>query len=146
MAKTDNLDDYLADLADGIRSKKGTSEPINPQDFSTEIESIEGGGSGGGSSASTIEYISVEGKDLLEWGEVFSITAFLVKMPTEIVPISLLITMGENVNDAKAFAIDPTMSFDFQGERMTIADFYVSMGVDLSTYNRIAKEQFYSLE
>lgn len=44
MAKTDNLTDFLVDLADAIRSKKGTTEPINPQDFSAEIASIESGG------------------------------------------------------------------------------------------------------
>ena len=48
MAKTDNLDDFLVDVADAIRAKKGTSDLINPQDFSTEIESIEGGGGSGG--------------------------------------------------------------------------------------------------
>lgn len=44
MAKTDNLTDFLTDVADAIRAKKGTTEPINPQDFSAEIESIESGG------------------------------------------------------------------------------------------------------
>lgn len=44
MAKNDNLTDYLTDLAEGIRAKKGTTEPINPQDFRKEIESISGGG------------------------------------------------------------------------------------------------------
>jgi hypothetical protein len=43
MAKTNNLTDFLTDLADGIRSKKGTSIAINPQDFRSEIESIETG-------------------------------------------------------------------------------------------------------
>lgn len=43
MAKTDNLTDFLTDVADAIREKKGTSEPINPQDFASEIASIEGG-------------------------------------------------------------------------------------------------------
>lgn len=47
MAKNDNLKDFLTDLADAIREKKGTSDPINPQDFSTEIASIETGGGGG---------------------------------------------------------------------------------------------------
>lgn len=47
MAKNDNLTDYLTDLADGIRAKKGTTDPINPQDFRKEIESISGGGNGG---------------------------------------------------------------------------------------------------
>ena len=44
MAKNDNLKDFLADLADAIREKKGTSDPINPQDFTSEIASIETGG------------------------------------------------------------------------------------------------------
>lgn len=43
MAKTDNLTDFLTDVANAIREKKGTTEPINPQDFSTEIASIESG-------------------------------------------------------------------------------------------------------
>lgn len=41
MAKTDNLQDYLKDIADTIRTKKGTSGAINAQNFSSEIESIE---------------------------------------------------------------------------------------------------------
>ena len=44
MAKTDNLTDLLTDVADAIREKKGTNEKINPQNFSEEIRSIEGGG------------------------------------------------------------------------------------------------------
>lgn len=46
MAKNNNLTDFLTDIADAIREKKGTSEPINPQDFSAEIASIETGGNG----------------------------------------------------------------------------------------------------
>lgn len=48
MAKTDNLQDYLTDLANAIREKKGTTGLINPQDFASEIASIETGGDGGG--------------------------------------------------------------------------------------------------
>lgn len=40
MAKDNNLGDYLTDIADAIRAKKGTSEPINAQDFASEITSI----------------------------------------------------------------------------------------------------------
>ena len=42
MAKTDNLTDFLTGVADAIRTKKGTTEKINPQNFETEIGSIEG--------------------------------------------------------------------------------------------------------
>lgn len=47
MAKNDNLTDFLTDVADAIREKKGTTEPINPQDFASEIASIESGGGNG---------------------------------------------------------------------------------------------------
>lgn len=60
MAKTDNVKDFCKDIADSIRAKKGTSDLINPQDFSKEIMSIEGGGGSGGS-GNTIEYRDVRG-------------------------------------------------------------------------------------
>lgn len=47
MSKQDNLTDFLTDVADAIREKKGTTEKINPQNFSEEIRGIESGGDGG---------------------------------------------------------------------------------------------------
>ena len=44
MSKADNLKDFLTDVADAIRLKKGSTDLINPQDFSAEIASISGGG------------------------------------------------------------------------------------------------------
>ena len=44
MAKNDNLKDFLTDVANAIREKKGTTDLINPQDFSAEIASIQSGG------------------------------------------------------------------------------------------------------
>lgn len=38
MAKNDNLKDFLTDVANAIRNKKGTTALINPQDFSNEIK------------------------------------------------------------------------------------------------------------
>lgn len=40
MSKANNLTDFLTDTANAIRSKKGTTAKINPQDFAVEIESI----------------------------------------------------------------------------------------------------------
>lgn len=45
MGKQDNLRDYLADLYQGIKTKKPNASR-NPQDFRSEIESIEVGGGG----------------------------------------------------------------------------------------------------
>ena len=41
MAKNDNIIDFLGDVADAIREKKGTAEPIAAQNFADEIKSIE---------------------------------------------------------------------------------------------------------
>ena len=43
MSKTDNLHDFLVDIADAVRSKTGKTEPINAQNLSSEIRSIESG-------------------------------------------------------------------------------------------------------
>lgn len=44
MARIDTLSNYLTDVADAIRVKKGTSDPISAEDFDTEIENLPGGG------------------------------------------------------------------------------------------------------
>ena len=44
MSKDNNLHDFLQDVADAIKEKKGSNEPINAQNFANEIRSIEGGG------------------------------------------------------------------------------------------------------
>lgn len=41
MAKNDNLEDFLISIANAIRTKKGTTEPILAQDFETEITNIQ---------------------------------------------------------------------------------------------------------
>lgn len=58
MAKNDNLKDFVTDVADAIREKKGTTDLINPQDFSAEIKSIESNGGGSGESGDWV-YFSV---------------------------------------------------------------------------------------
>lgn len=40
MAKNNNLTDFLTGIANAIRTKKGTTAPINPQDFEDEISGI----------------------------------------------------------------------------------------------------------
>ena len=80
MGKSNNLDDFLTDLANTIREKKGTNEPINAQDFSSEIASIQSGGDifgfdrigytlANADFAKDIEY-SIEVKNKWESGEI----------------------------------------------------------------------------
>lgn len=47
MAQNDNLNEFLVGVADSIREKKGTTDPINPQNFAAEISTISGSGEGG---------------------------------------------------------------------------------------------------
>ena len=65
MAKTDNLTDFLVDVADAIREKKGTSDPINPQNFSDEIRAFEIGG--GGSATKWTGHADAEGLRAIGW-------------------------------------------------------------------------------
>ena len=44
MAKNDNVQDLLRDIAEAIREKTGSTSLINPQDFSSKILSIQSGG------------------------------------------------------------------------------------------------------
>ena len=72
MSKQDNLHDYLSDIADAVREKKGTNEKINAQNLSSEIRSIESGGEitevytfaetmvSYGSSAASVKHIDVQ--------------------------------------------------------------------------------------
>ena len=46
MAKNNNLQDFLTDIANAIRTKTGTTNPINAQDFSDKILNIPTGGGG----------------------------------------------------------------------------------------------------
>lgn len=68
MAKNDNLTDFLTDVADAIRAKKGTTDKINPQDFAAEIASIEGGG-GTPSASSWTGHADAEGLRAIGWTE-----------------------------------------------------------------------------
>ena len=45
MARTDSLPHFLSDVADAIRTKKGSEDTIQASDFDTEIENLPGGGS-----------------------------------------------------------------------------------------------------
>lgn len=46
MARTNNLTNFLTDVADAIKTKKGDSTPILASDFDTEIENLPSGGGG----------------------------------------------------------------------------------------------------
>lgn len=67
MAKNNNLNDFLTDIADAIRLKKGTTENINPQKFSSEIASIYDGSDISGESLGDVNYIDYDGTILYSY-------------------------------------------------------------------------------
>lgn len=62
------LKTYLTGIADAIRTKKGTTDPINAQNFASEIESIESGGGLTGYSPNTSNLTATFRWGLLEDG------------------------------------------------------------------------------
>lgn len=65
MAKNDNLTDFLTDVANAIRAKKGTTDKINPQDFADEIASIK---SEEGVSVNRVTYLRRIGDGYIDTG------------------------------------------------------------------------------
>ena len=63
MSKENNLTDFLTDVADAIREKKGTTDKINPQDFSDEIKGIKT------SSSIWTGHVDVEGLKAIGWDD-----------------------------------------------------------------------------
>jgi hypothetical protein len=61
MSKDNNLHDFLQDVADAIKEKKGSNDAINAQDFSDEIKNLPSGGSG------CTGHADVEGLKAIGW-------------------------------------------------------------------------------
>ena len=168
MAKTDNLTDFLVDLAEGIRAKKGTTEPITPQGFRKEIESISGGG---GASESSIEYLDVRAVDS-EIKTLILNLSFLSKIPQNVEMggnPSTTINAGvapsagwgalyeKYIDDAAkreialsavtACSIDLSTDVIIMGQFITINDIFTMYGMSeyIDSIPRITKEQFYDL-
>jgi hypothetical protein len=104
MSKANNLSEFLTDVANAIRSKKGTTALINPQDFSAEIESIPSGGGGGSASTSSgsVRFLDYDGTVLHAYTpEEFAALSTMPELPTR----EGLVCQGWNrdIEDAKAY-------------------------------------------
>ena len=76
MADTSNLSQFLGDVADAIRTKKGTTDPIPAANFDTEIESIPTG--------SVVEKVVVEANQIIEEETVVKIESTPITEPVVI--------------------------------------------------------------
>ena len=135
MAKTDNLTDFLTDIADAIREKKGTTGAINPQDFSSEIASIESGG--GGSSAVTppsysdVNFYDYDGTILYSYTkEQFLALSAMPELPTR----EGLICQGWNYRWGEA------VSYVTNYGKLNVGAMYITDDGDTRLYIRIATE------
>ena len=130
MAKTDNLTDFLTDVANAIREKKGTTETINPQDFSSEIASIESGAVAS-ASVSDVNFYDYDGIILHSYTkEQFLELSSMPELPTR----EGLICQGWNwtLDDAKEYVADYGM--------LNIGTMYITDDGDTRLYIRIASE------
>ena len=96
MSKQNNLTDFLTDVANAIRAKKGSTDLINPQNFSAEIAALSGGL---GVIEMTETTATIEPNKVYIWGMVESLD----------------ITLGSSTDDSDFFAFrfrcsKPTMT------------------------------------
>lgn len=140
MAKNDNLKDFLTDVADAIREKKGTTDAINPQDFSAEIASIETGG------GSTMEYWK-KGDGTHAISGVMTMYCPIVKVTvdddTKIAPGAVWVANPTSAILAVAF--DRTYKFLMDGDIITLGEILPDLGWDDSFFVQITEEEFYSI-
>ncbi len=61
MSKDNNLHDFLQDVADAIKEKKGSNDAINAQDFSDEIKNLPSGGGSGYTGHADVEGLKAIG-------------------------------------------------------------------------------------
>lgn len=92
MAKTDNLVHYLSDVADAIREKEGSSDPINAQDFSERIRSMSVGSNPGFADYYYFENapISIDERTEYAWLILHYFDTLLVTSP-QIIPLRPLV-------------------------------------------------------
>lgn len=157
MAKDNNLQDFLTDIADAIREKKGTTEKINPQDFATEIANLSsGGGSGNGSGTSgegsALRYFDTS---KMETNAITAVQYFSVILKGTINGSTYFIGAGTammtassfTVSDCAAICTNAPMTFE-SGEILTFEEVCSKYNItnEMLAVGEITKEEFYNLE
>lgn len=148
MAKTDNLVDFLVDLADGIRAKKGITSDINPQDFRKEIESIGDGGSTGG--GSNWRYFDVSKMTEEHKKQIIPMFALIIRIMVETNDVICTPNFpGLNPTKTLAFGFDSSAPFrsDLMEGINTVGELFVGLMGDDEIFNpfgifEITKDEF----
>lgn len=142
MARTDTLGNFLTDVAEAIRAKEGTTEPIVASEFDTRISNL----SGGGSTPKT-EYIQngliawFDARDDFDdsnhWNNRMGTDYFSQKLPNTTTGIDNM----KNLKTSDAVVCDGTFNMlnttDYCKEGYTIELVgLASVGTDLLTFDR----------
>ena len=148
------LNETVAAIADAIREKKGTTDKIAPINFAEEIRGIT---TGGGESASTIEYLDVSGmsndnkSSLIMYALQLKLTGESVVLGTQIISHGMY-SRTPMPSVVTAISMDVTMPItkyvsDSQSDKQELTTLE-EMGISVFTDNlpRLTKEQFYTLE
>lgn len=135
MAKTDNLHDFLKDLANTIRAKKGTSAPINPQNFSFEISTIDTSGGAGtlptSAERNDVNFLDYDGAILASYTK----DEFLALSNMPILPSHPgLICQGWN------YALGEAQSFVSEYGSLDVGAMYITNDGKTRLYIRIAEK------
>lgn len=104
MAKNNNLKDFLTGVANAIRTKKGTTALINPQDFESEIASIE---TGGGEQPTLFAPVITAGVNTVSWENNSQNGGFPVTLSAEVdgTSVEKPLTITEDM-DGKTLSIN----------------------------------------
>ena len=125
-----SLNVLFTNIANAIRSKKGITTTIKASDFPSEIESIEVGGSGGGSGSSGAESIAITfTTDYLDPLEYFG-------MGYEIDSYIDYGSFGNDHETYRKFAEGTTDTITINGPIKN----YISIASDYGTFNRVENE------
>lgn len=149
MAKNDNLVHYLTDIANAIREKNGTNDPINAQDFADEIKN---GGNSGGGSASKWKYYDCLGDEKDESGYIShgtwmadnvkvmdSVTGNLMIAPEAYID-------SDEPNTIVAVAYDMNKRVYVDGKWVPFEELITAWeGIDFSAHPEITEEEFYNI-
>ena len=137
MSKDNNVQDLLRDVANAIREKKGTTDLINPQNFSEEIRGIESGGDDNGWNASvelvdSSQYGPDAIKSLIINEGVKELTYRAIYYATKMTHLSLPSTLTTIASNAVAGA--------FELKSIVIPDNVITIGSDaFSSCRKIAE-------
>lgn len=130
MAKNDNLTHYLSDLANAIREKEGSTDPINAQDFSEKIRSMSIGSDPG-----FLDYYYVRTGDIFAMGQT--------------VPVSAIAAIVHDTYLQNVWAVPSTGFIKFESTEepiFPVSAMTMGSGLDNTSYTALAIPKYFFID